>query len=163
MPHLDGAHSHGSRFDWRLAAIAAVIGMIVAGGGASGAFAGIQDLLWWVAGVLGAASVGLSVIIFRAMRRNPTRAYIKSVHGPTAHDLMLSERAALRREVGMVREIRREMEVAQLRHALLGPQNAPQEATWPVMRTPRDEIWVAEVLSDRPELSNTPNPGHEAS
>lgn len=159
MPHLDGAHSHGSRFDWRLLAAAAVIGAVAAGGGASGVLAGLTDLLWWVAGVMLAAAVGLGVIIFRATRGNPTRAYIKSVHGPTAHDLVLDQAAAMKREVGMIKEIRRELEMNRLRHELLGPEPYRQEATWPLLRSRSDETWVAEVLSDVPDALN---PGHEA-
>jgi hypothetical protein len=154
MPHLDGAHSHGSGFDWRMVAAVAVIVVVAAGGGASGAISGLVELLYWVAGVVGLAVIAGSYLMIRATRHARGQDYVKSVHGPTEHDLAIEQARAMKREVSMVREIRREIEKERLRQLIFADDDRYHDrdygVTWPYL-SERDEKWTAEVL----------NPGHE--
>jgi hypothetical protein len=128
---------------------------VAAGGGASGLVSGLTDLLYWIAGVTGVAVIAGSYLMIRATRRNTGHAYIKSVHGPDERDLVIEQARAMTREVGMVRQIRREIEVERLRQLIFADDDRYRDrdygVTWPYL-SERDEKWTAEVL----------NPGHEA-
>lgn len=130
MPHPDGAHTHGSSFDWRWALVVAGIVAFEVGGGASGLFRGLQSALIWLASVTAVAVVAGSVIIFRATRRVKGTDYIRSVHGPTERDLVVEENAKMRRELADIRAMRRQVEAARAL-GLSWPPEYKQAMTYP--------------------------------
>ena len=116
--------------------IVAAVVVIGAGGGASGLVSGLNDLLYWVAGVIGVAVAGGGYAIYRATRHAKGRDYVQSIHGPSERNILIDEQRALRREIARTRAMRYDIERARLLQAALAPDYA----------RPGTEVWEAEVI-----------------
>lgn len=70
MPHLDGAHSHGSsRWDWRYVLVALAVGGCLLPAGRSFMFAGLTEALIWLGGGVLVASIVTVLMVWRSCRR----------------------------------------------------------------------------------------------
>lgn len=111
--HGGGSNPLSALMNPKVLVIGALAVAVAAGGGAGALSSGLTDLLEWVAGVLAVAAAVIGYFVVRHLRTSPTRAYIKSVHGPTERDLVLDKAAELRREIALTRAARWRLEVAQ--------------------------------------------------
>lgn len=148
MPHLDGAHTHGGSINWRLAAVAAVIGGVVAAGGASGLIRSAEELLYWVGGIIFVASAVVSCLAIRAMRHSKGKTYIQSIHGPTARNLVVEENARMRRELADIRAMSRQVEAARTLGVSYEPGFMRFAADYMPRQHPGEVVWEAEVIKD---------------
>lgn len=110
--HGGGSNPLSALMNPKVLVIGALAVAVAAGGGAGALSSGLTDLLEWVAGVLAVAAAVIGYFVVRHLRTSPTRAYIKSVHGPTARDLVLDKAAELRQEIAYTRAARYQLEVA---------------------------------------------------
>jgi hypothetical protein len=122
-----------SLLNGKTALIVAAVVVIGAGGGASGLESGLNDLLYWVAGVVGVLVVGGGYVIYRATRHAKGQNYVQGMHGPSQRNILLDEQAALRREINRTRAMRYDIERARIIQAALAPQDPHR-------------VWSAEVV-----------------
>jgi hypothetical protein len=99
--------------------IASAVVLIAGSGGASGLVSGLNDLLYWLAGILVVVVAGGGYAIYRATRHAKGKDYVQSIHGPSERNRLLDEQAALRREIARTRAMRYDIERARIIQAAL--------------------------------------------
>lgn len=117
----DGAHTHGSRgWDWRIAAIVAIVALCVVPEDRHFLFGGLEAALWCIAGGLTLSVAVLGALVWRSRRRSRAD-YVRSIHGTTERDRILYENAAARRLVDEIRATRQhQLAMAILQEADMG-------------------------------------------
>ena len=150
MPHPDGAHTHGPsgpRFDWRIAAVIAVVALLASGEATRAVVSGIEALILWLAVVFGVVVVVTAAIVVVTVKRR-TPDYVRAIHGVTERDQLTGERAQIQRDAASYRAMRNEiaMRIATEHHF-----RKMMQSEFPQGTVVRADYTV-----------NTDNPGHEA-
>ena len=166
----DGAHTHGHS-TVKAAAIGSMITTVMFFLIFSGVIASFLDFLWWLAGVFGAAIAVTGAVAWRkrdAIRANYKPNYVRSIHGKTAHELVLDDNARLRAEIAQNRAL--EADSARMHHQAqlnayygsLQPgwmgDHAPdyiQRGTITGRFGPPREVWEAEIVEMPSELEES--------
>lgn len=103
----------GGLLNGKTALVVAAVVVIGASGGLGGVESGLNNLLYWAAGVMLVLVAAGGWLIYRATRHAKGTAYIRSVHGPTQHEIVLNENRAMRRQLDDIRAMRRQMAAAE--------------------------------------------------